>query len=190
MRDRLRAAYSSYTPQAIDHDPSLWPAAVLFLLYEHEGRVHTVFQKRTHTVDAHKGQISLPGGGKDAEDPHLLHTALRETHEEIGVEPGHIEILGQLDQARSISNFAVTPYVGWLERYPYEWRFSHAEVARLIEVPVDHLLDPANFVPDRRLVNGRQVVMPSYQFGDDLIWGLTGRFVANFLDVWQTATES
>ena len=185
--ERLRETFGAYAPQAIEPDASLHPAAVLFLLYEHEGRVHTVFQKRTHTVDAHKGQISLPGGGKDAEDPHLLHTALRETHEEIGVEPAHIEVFGELDQAKSISNFAVTPYVGWLERYPYEWRFSHAEVAYLLEVPVDHLLDPANFVADRRMVNGRELVMPSYQFGDDLIWGLTGRFVSNFLDVWRAA---
>ena len=135
-------------------------------------------------MDTHKGQISFPGGGRDAEDPHLIHTALRETHEEIGVHPSHVDILGRLDDHRTISNFLVTPYVGWLDRYPYEWRFSEDEVAYLLEVPLDHLRDPANYIPDRRVINGREVVLPSYQFEQDLIWGATARMLTNFLDIW------
>ncbi|MFN0095552.1 MAG: NUDIX hydrolase [Dehalococcoidia bacterium] len=188
MKDRLRQVLAEYTPQPVDHDPALWQAAVLVLICtDAGGRPHVVFQKRTDKVDAHKGQISFPGGGRDPEDPHLIHTALRETHEEIGVHPDHIEVLGEIDQIKTISNFIVTPYVGWLDRYPYEWQFSHDEVAYLLEVPVDHLLDPLNFVPDRRKVGGREVVMPSYRWKDDLIWGATGRMLTNFLDLWTTA---
>jgi hypothetical protein len=113
---------------------------------------------------------------------------LRETHEEIGVAPGDVEVLGQIDEIRTISNFIVTPYVGWLRRFPYEWQFSHEEVAYLLEVPVDHLLDPVNFVPDRRTIEGREIIVPSYRFEQDLIWGATGRMVANFLDVWTAAS--
>lgn len=187
MKDRLREVLRAYSPQGLEPDAALWPAAVLVLLYEHEGRPHVVFQKRTDKVDAHKGQISFPGGGRDPEDVELLHTALRETHEEIGVHPDHVDVLGQLDDIKTISNFLVTPYVGWLERYPYEWRFSEHEVAYLIEAPVDHLLDPANYVPDRRIIGGREVEMPSYRFGDDLIWGATARMLTNFLDLWRAA---
>ena len=187
MREQLRAALSAYAPQSVDVDVSVWPAAVLVLLYEHNGEPHLVFQKRTDKVDAHKGQVSFPGGGRDPGDTDLAFTALRETHEEIGVHPSDIEIMGSIDQIKTISNFIVTPYVGWMARYPYEWQFSHDEVAYLLEVPVRHLLDPANFVPDRRLINGREVVVPSYQWRDDLIWGATGRMVSNFLDVWQAA---
>lgn len=187
MKDRLRLTLGEYAPQPVEPDAALWQAAVLVLIYEHDGRHHVVFQKRTDRVDTHKGQISFPGGGRDAEDDDLIRTALRETHEEIGVHPDHVEILGELDQIKTISNFIVTPYVGWLDRYPYEWRFSHDEVAYLLEAPIDHLLDPANFVADRRMINGREVVMPSYRFGDELIWGATGRMLTNFLDLWVSA---
>ena len=189
MKEALRNALASYQPTVVANEPGTWPAAVLFLLYEHEGRIYTCFQKRTDKVDAHKGQVSLPGGGRDPEDADLIATALRETHEEIGVHPDHVEILGSIDQMKTISNFIVTPYVGWLDRYPYGWTFSEDEVAYLLEVPIDHLRDPANFVPDRRRVNGREIIVPSYQWQDDLIWGATGRMVSNFLDVWQAALQ-
>ena len=185
-REGLRAALANYRPQELEADPALWPAAVLVLIFDHLGEPHVVFQKRTDKVDSHKGQISFPGGGRDPEDMDLVQTALRETHEEIGARPEDVEILGRLDDHRTISNFLVTPFVGWLSHYPYEWRFSDDEVAYLLEVPVSHLLDPANFVPDRRTINGREVVLPSYRFEEDLIWGATGRMLTNFLDVWAT----
>ncbi len=121
----------------------------------------------------------------DPGDPHILHTALRETHEEIGVDPAHVEVLGRLDDMVTVSNFLVTPYVGWLDRYPYEWRFSQHEVAYLLEVPLEHLLDPRNLIPDRRVINGREYTYQSYQFGEDLIWGATARMLGNFLDIVQ-----
>jgi 8-oxo-dGTP pyrophosphatase MutT (NUDIX family) len=175
---------AAYEPQSIEHDPTLWPAAVLLLLHNQDGELHVIFQKRTDKVDAHKGQISFPGGGRDPEDEDLIATALRETHEEIGVHPSHVEILGQLDGIRTISNFAVTPYVGWLDHHPYDWQFSHDEVAYLLEVPLMHLRDVANFVPDQRTVGGREIVMPAYNFQSDLIWGATARMLSNFLDLF------
>jgi 8-oxo-dGTP pyrophosphatase MutT (NUDIX family) len=188
VKESLRRVLAEYQPLPIEPEPGLWQAAVLVPIYfGSDGRPHVVFQKRTDRVEAHKGQVSFPGGRRDPEDPHLLHTALRETHEEIGVDPAHVEVFGEIDQIRTISNFVVTPYVGWLDRYPYEWRFSEHEVAYLLEVPVDHLLDPVNFVPDRRQVGGREIVMPSYRWRDDLIWGATGRMLTNFLDLWNAA---
>lgn len=183
MKDRIKAALSVYEPEAIEIEPGAEAAAVLVLLYEHQGRQHVIFQKRTDQVRDHKGQISFPGGAVDPGDADLVATALRETHEEIGVHPDHIEILGQLDDMVTISNFRVTPFVGWLDRYPYDWRFSHEEVAYLLEVPLDHLRNPASLVPDRRLINGRERTFQSYQWGDDLIWGATARMLSNFLDV-------
>lgn len=186
MRDLLRAALARYTPQQIEAEPHIQPAAVLVLLYDNKGAPHVVFQKRADQVKDHKGQVSFPGGGVDPGDPDLVHTALRETHEEIGVHPSHVEVLGQLDDIVTISNFRVTPYVGWLQQYPYEWRFNGTEVAYLIEVPIDHLLEPATLVPDRRVINGKEFVFPSYQFGQDLIWGATARMLTNFLDIVTT----
>lgn len=186
MKDELRSVLGEYLPHALETEPSVFPAAVLVLVYENRGEPHVVFQKRTDQVRDHKGQISFPGGAADPGDRDLLFTALRETQEEIGVVPRDVDILGRLDDMRTISNYLVTPYVGWLKYYPYDWRFSDSEVAYLLEVPLRHLLDPATLVPDRRQVNGRTYVFPSYQFRDDLIWGATARMLTNFLDLVAT----
>lgn len=183
MRDALRSVLAAYEPQTIAPRAGLTEAAVLAVIYEHGGAPYLVFQRRTDTVQDHKGQISLPGGAADPADLDLRFTALRETHEEIGVHPAHLDILGRIDDLVTISNYRVTPYVGWLSHYPYDWRFNEHEVAYLIEVPVEHLLDPANLVEDRRVVNEREVVLPSYRFGEDLIWGATARMVSNLLDL-------
>ena len=185
MRDGLRRLLAAYEPQCQQPDPLPLPAGVLLLLHERPSGPYIIFQKRTDSVRDHKGQVSFPGGAMDPGDPTTLHTALRETNEEIGVDPAHVEVLGQLDDMVTISNFLVTPYVGWLDRYPYAWRFSPHEVAYLLEVPLQHLLDPRNLIPDRRLINGREYTFQSYQFGDDLIWGATARMLCNFLDILQ-----
>lgn len=183
MKDALKNVLASYSPQSIEAEPGVPGAGVLLLLHAHPDGPNVVFQKRTESVRDHKGQISFPGGGTDPEDENALATALRETHEEIGVLPAHIEVLGQLDDMVTVSNFRVTPFVGWLSNYPYEWRFSDAEVAYLLEVPLAHLLHPSTLVPDRRLINGREYVFSSYQWRDDLIWGATARMLTNFLDL-------
>ena len=183
MKEALKQALAAYSPQGIGADPGVAGAGVLVLIHAHPDGPNIVFQKRTESVRDHKGQISFPGGGTDPEDVDALATALRETHEEIGVLPADIEVLGQLDDMVTVSNFRVTPFVGWLGRYPYEWRFSEAEVAYLLEVPLAHLLEPSTLVPDRRLVNGREYVFSSYQWRDDLIWGATARMLTNFLDI-------
>jgi hypothetical protein len=77
------------------------------------------------------------------------------------------------------------PETGWLDQFPYQWRFRDHEVAYLLEVPLAHLRDPKNLIPDRRVINGREYEFQSYQFGDDLIWGATARMLGNFLDVLQ-----
>ncbi len=184
MKDLIREALQRYSPYQVTSAQGVAPAGVLILLYEHGGEPHIVFQKRTDQVRDHKGQISFPGGAMDPGDTDVLFTALRETHEEIGVDPNHVEVLGRVDDMVTVSNFLVTPFVGWLQHYPYEWRFSDEEVAYLLEVPIPHLLDPNNFVADRRIINGREYILPAYQFGNDLIWGATARMLSNFLEIY------
>ncbi|MGK2966118.1 MAG: NUDIX hydrolase [Tepidiformaceae bacterium] len=183
LREHIRAVLSTYVPSTIDEVEGRWNAAVLVLIYEHDGVPHIVFQKRTDKVEAHKGQISFPGGGADPEDADLIQTALRETHEEIGVAPHHIDVLGRLDDMVTISNFRVTPYVGWLSHYPYGWTFSEHEVDYLLEVPIPHLRSDEGFVADKRVINGETRVMPAYRWGDDLIWGATAHMLRRFLDL-------
>ncbi|MCA9824765.1 MAG: CoA pyrophosphatase [Dehalococcoidia bacterium] len=186
MKDALADFLRAYQWSALD-DEDLAEAAVMLLLYPTPRGIHTVFQKRSERVLHHKGQISLPGGAREAADPSLAAAALRETHEEIGVPPESVHLLGRLDDIRTISRFRVTPFVGWFERGDFDWKHSDLEVAYLLDVSLDHLSHPETFVPDVREAEGRLVEMPSYRVGEDLIWGATGRIVSNFLDVLMAA---
>jgi 8-oxo-dGTP pyrophosphatase MutT (NUDIX family) len=181
--EQIRARLSQYEPQYITGE-ELPRAAVLLPLYEKDGAVHILFTVRSELVEHHKGQISFPGGGYDAGDPDLQHTAVRETWEEIGVAMEHVELMGQLDEMITISNFLVRPYVGRITQPgPYPFAHSEIEVAEILEVPLLHLQDETNVVAEERLYQGRQVTMYSYRFGHHLIWGATARILKQFLDL-------
>lgn len=186
MLNDLRRVLAAYEPDELV-DNTLVPAAVLILIYERDGEPHIVFQRRTDRVDDHKGEVSLPGGAVDPGDPDLQFTALRESHEEIGIHSDEVDVLGQLDDLRTISNFRIRPFVGWYKGEQAVFKFSTLEVEYLLEVPISHLQDPANFREDHRKFGDREVVLPSYLFNDDLIFGATARIVTNFLDLVQTA---
>ena len=182
---QLRVALSGYEPGRIEREGAK-PAAVLLLLYDRDDGTHLLFQRRSQHVEHHKGQISFPGGARDAADSGAASTALRETHEEVGVVPAHVDLLGELDEIWTISNYRVRPFVGWLNRWPYPFREEEREVAELLEVPLDHLRDPATLFDDHREIDGKAIVLPSYRWGEHLIWGATARILTNFLDVYRT----
>lgn len=184
MIEVIRARLAAYEPQYINDEPHLPRAAVLLPLYDTGGEPHVVFTKRSELVEHHKGQISFPGGAHDAEDPDLAHTAIRETFEEIGVAMDHVELLGQLDEMITISNFLVRPFVGRItEPGPYPFAHSEIEVAEILEVPLSHLRDETNVLAEQRMYQGREVTMYSYTFGDHVIWGATARILHQFLDL-------
>ena len=183
MLHTIRGALASHTPKRIEH-ADLPRAAVLIPLYEKDAKHHIIFQVRTELVLHHKGQISFPGGAEDPGDTDLLMTALRETEEEIGLVQEDVEVLGQLDDLITISNFIVTPYVGRITRPgPYPFAPSGFEVAELLEVPVPHLLDPANQNAEPVPWRDRVAPPPSYSYGEHVIWGATGRLLRTFLEV-------
>ncbi len=188
LKERLRGALSGYEPGRIERQGAK-PAAVLLLLYDRDDGTHLLFQKRSQQVEHHKGQISFPGGARDATDTNAASTALRETHEEVGVAPEHVDPLGELDEIWTISNYRVRPFVGWLDRWPYDFRHEEREVDELLEVPFDHLRDPATLIDDHREVDGKTIVLPSYRWGEHLIWGATARILTNFLDVYRTLED-
>ena len=181
--EHIRHRVEAYDPAYIEA-PSLPRAAVLLPLYERDGELHVLFTRRSELVEHHKGQISFPGGAHDATDRDLRHTATRETWEEIGVVEDHIELVGQLDEMITVSNFLVRPFVGRITvPGPYPFSTSEVEVAEILEVPLAHLQDEANTVAEMRHYQGRDVMMYSYAWREHLIWGATARIMRQFLEV-------
>jgi 8-oxo-dGTP pyrophosphatase MutT (NUDIX family) len=185
--DTIRERLSRYEPRRAQAGGKAL-AAVLLLLYERGDTLHVLFTKRTELVEHHKGQISFPGGAHDPSDEDLRRTALRETFEEIGVAPEHVEIIGALDEIVTVSNFVISPYVGLLRMVgDYPFHFNPYEVAEILEVPLHHLLDRANSLHEVVEREGIPVEMHSYRFGDHVIWGATARITHQFLEIVNTA---
>lgn len=157
-------------------------AAVLVPLYVHDGAYGVIFTKRSETVYHHRGQISFPGGGYEPADASLQHTALRESAEEIGLQPGHVRVLGQLDDLLTTgSNYLVRPFVGTIP-YPYPFRLDTRETASIIEVPLEWLLRHNPPALEERQHEGRVVQSFFFDYGEHRIWGATAKIVKQFLD--------
>jgi 8-oxo-dGTP pyrophosphatase MutT (NUDIX family) len=156
----------------------LKPAAVLLLVVEHP-RPTVVFTQRTAHLSDHAGQISFPGGRCDADDCDPEHTALREAHEEVGIEPARVELLGRLPEYRTSTGYAVTPVVGW-SRPPMLYRPDPHEVADVFEVPLEFLLDPRNHRYESAFFKGRLRKYWAMPYGERFIWGATAGMLVTF----------
>jgi 8-oxo-dGTP pyrophosphatase MutT (NUDIX family) len=159
------------------------PASVLILVYPRDGNESVLLTVRSELVEHHKGQISFPGGASDAYDVSAEATALRETFEEVGVPPHEIEVLGRLDDVRTVSSYRVTPVVGSMECAPRGFTPSPFEVAEVLEIPILHLLDPANQIEERRERDGTIRFAPSFEYNGYRIWGVTARILDSFLSL-------
>ncbi len=175
MLDSIKQGITNYRPRRIPSSEDI-RAAVAVLLVEKDGEVFTVLTKRTETVRHHKGEVSFPGGMFEPDDRDLEYTALRESHEEIGIHPGSVEIIGSLDDSWTYTGFVITPYVGIIHP-PYKFVTNPREVAYLILLPCNHLKDN-QFSP----VN-RGSGWTSFHFNGDRIWGATCRVLMHFRDI-------
>jgi len=186
--NQVRKMLSSRKRRMISHPP-FSHAAVLVPLFQKDGNCHLLFTKRSEQVKYHKSEISFPGGVVDEEDRELIHTALREAHEEIGLKESDVQIIGVLDDIVTITEFIVTPIVG-LFPYPYPFKVSEGEIAELIEVPLTSLL-MEDCLSEREIFRGgqREVVF-AYQYGDHVIWGATARILKQFLDLITSPRET
>ena len=181
LRRRIEAALAE-RPRRVVEQEGLIPAAVLLLLTD-RGGPHVVFAKRTEDVAHHKGQFSFPGGIVETWDGSRLETALREAQEEIGLPPSAVEVLGTLDDTETrATQFVITPFVGMISR-PVSYTPDGKEIERVLEVPLEALLDPANFRVEMWERNGEVQPVYFYEYAGETIWGATARILKQFLDL-------
>ncbi len=186
--ERLRRVLEQRVRRNIDTAPPLLRAGVLIPLVMRGNGIEMLLTRRTDTVLTHKGQISFPGGQREDSDVETVETALRESYEEIGLEPSRVTVLGELDDVfTAVSSFVITPVVGLVEGGIDDLRLAPDEVKSLLMVPVDRLLDSDVHTTETRSLGEQQYRIHYYTVGDDVIWGATGRIVYQFLKAWQEA---
>ena len=181
----IRDLLNSRPRKAIEeHGASLRRAAVLIPLFKTASEYRILFTKRTDTVDAHKGQISFPGGKIEDEDASPLESALREADEEIGLSRKDVTVLGQMDDARTLSsNYIVHPFVGLIP-CPYDFKTSVQEVRELIEVPFQVFLSGDSAGENTPVVyEGVTYQSLAYYHRGEVIWGATARIMRNLVDL-------
>jgi 8-oxo-dGTP pyrophosphatase MutT (NUDIX family) len=157
------------------------PAAVLLPLVMHPHTPTILFTRRTEGLQDHAGQVSFPGGSREASDSDSVATALRETEEEIGLDRSYVEVAGYLQGYLTITGFAVTPVVG-LVQPGFSLALDPLEVAEIFEVPLSFLLDPVNRRVEGRELGGRRVGYYVFEYGQHRIWGATAAMLVGFLD--------
>jgi 8-oxo-dGTP pyrophosphatase MutT (NUDIX family) len=159
-------------------------AAVLVPLYEDSaGALHAVFTRRRHDLRRHAGEISFPGGRRDDGEA-LLDCALREAHEEVGLPPQDVTIVGALPPTPTfVTNYAIYPFVGLIEA-GFAWVMQHTEVAEILELRLDDLR--AGYGERRLVRRGIPFRTPTYEADGHVIWGATARIVGDLLRLTAT----
>jgi len=192
-------------PMSVD-DP--WPASVLILF----GRLDSIpartddetvsadldvlLQRRAATLSSHPGQVSFPGGGYEEQDADTVATALREAQEETGLDPQGVEVLAALPEIPlAVSNFLVTPVLGWWREPSRVAAVDHAETVEVFRVPVAQLVDPANRFTSVLHRDGYTYKGPAFDVDGTIVWGFTAGILDALFDAtgwsqpWNRAAE-
>lgn len=178
--DPLRAVPVGPFKPKFKSDAPPRPGSVLILLYEDEGDIKFPLIKRPEYIGAHGGQISLPGGKAEAGE-NSIDTALREAHEEIGVDSHSVSILGRLSEFHVIpSNFLITPIVASIDRKP-EWIPDPHEVAGILTGRISELVREDAVRTTEILAAGEyRMNAPHFNIENQIVWGATAMMLNEF----------
>jgi 8-oxo-dGTP pyrophosphatase MutT (NUDIX family) len=156
-------------------------AAVLLALVEHPEGLNVLFTERAAHLKHHAGQISFPGGRIEGDGETAVHAALREAHEEIGLEPTDVAIAGALDTLVTGTGFSVTPVVGFIA--PFLAQPDPAEVTGVFEVPLQYFLTPDTVHETYRERLGSRFRSYEFHWENRVIWGATAAILVNFRQI-------
>ena len=196
-----RLANAKKNPAEPDLSPLLpgnpRPAAVLiplFTLSESDMKSHTLqilLTRRTNDVAEHQGQVAFPGGRSEARDTSPEMTALREAHEEIGIDPSQVKILGMMNSLWTISNYMVTPVIGIIP-WPFPICLEEVEVSRVFSIPLAWLAEPEHHeiryraipAPYSQVLNREFHPVIYFQpYEGELLWGVSAEITLRLIDI-------
>lgn len=178
---RLGTNTDGYSEIDLRPENPLRCAAVLIPLVSFKDEWHVLYTRRTERVESHKGQVAFPGGACDDGETSPEQTALREADEEIGIHPKDVHVLGQMESMITISYFRVTPVVGVIQ-FPYAFKTSGAEVARVFTIPLLWLAEKTNYW-EFPLPDSERTLIAYHPYDGELLWGATARMTLNFLKI-------
>lgn len=176
MMPEGRASY-----ELVERQASHRAGAVVVLLYPDNDVIRVLFIKRTEYDGHHSGQVAFPGGRVERSDQSLMHTALREACEEVGICMGEQDVLGAMSELYiPVSHTMVYPFLVVLHYKP-AFKIDTREVAYLIEASLDDLQNPDNCKTVQKIINGKQRTIPYYSVNDEVVWGATAMIVSELL---------
>ena len=178
--DKILATLRSREPKTLSGD-HFKPAAVLVPIQERKDGDYLVLTKRAEGLNSHGGHVAFPGGRLDPVDRGPLDAALRESQEEVGIDPRDVRVLGQLDQVTASSSYLVTPFVGLIP-FPYKFSLNPAETSAVFAVPISALMDSTRMSVD---TNRHSALRPiyHYQYQQWDIWGATAKMIKQLLEL-------
>jgi 8-oxo-dGTP pyrophosphatase MutT (NUDIX family) len=180
VEDTLRSVLLDPVEAAAMKAPGGTDAAVLIPIFGHPEQPGLVFTERRSDLRRHAGEISFPGGRQDDPAEDLIATALREAEEEIGLDPGDVEVIGALPPVGTfVTGYKVHPFVGLIPE-GLSFRPSPSEVAAILLFRLEELR--AGFAMRRLVRRGVPIRTPTYVIGEHMIWGATARIVGELLE--------
>ncbi len=163
------------------------PSAVLILIYKKDSELQFILTERAQTLDYHKGQISLPGGSQENNEI-LSQTALRETHEEVGIDSAQITIIGELSPLFvPVTGFMIYPFVGMISKQ-FQITIDKNEVASAFSVSLNEMMDDSLEKQEKRDLRGYKVEIPYFLLAGKKVWGATAMILSEFKQIIKEIT--
>ena len=180
MLKKIRHGFADHHP--IKNSQIQKRASVLIPLLESEGELFVLLTQRSEHLRSHAGQVSFPGGKQDTQDANSLETALRETHEEIGLPPEKVEIIGTMDQILSLHYYLVTPFVALIpdDFVPIP---NTGEIEAVFKVPLTFFMNGDNHWTEEFKTPVATVLAHHFDFQGYDIWGLTAKLILRLLEI-------